>query len=324
MSQIIDLSIIIVSFNTKDTTRKCLSYVRQFAPDVPYEVLVVDNASTDGSADMVEKEFPWAGLIRLSKNKGFAGGNNEGIRKASGRYVLLLNSDAFIEEGVLNSTLKFMEQNPTIGVLGCTLTNEDGSLQASARMLPSLMNKFFVITGLTSRYPKSRIFGRVDFSWWDHSCPRRVGWVVGAYFLIRREVIDDIGMLDERYFLYSEEIDFCHGAQKSGWDVVFYPYARVVHLGGQSVSQSGTQVSKQGKQLIIHRIRSEFRYYRKWHGLLWVILSAGIEISWRGIVLLKNLPSRSRKAQCKRQESCMISRLILATLIDDRFGKGGD
>ncbi len=320
----VDLSVIIVSFNTRETTRECLSYIVRYSPDASFEVIVVDNASADGSADMVEHDFPWVRLIRLKKNKGFAGGNNEGIRKASGRYILLLNSDAFIGEGVFNSTLDFMKKNPSIGVLGCSLTNADGSPQASARMLPSLLNKFLVITGLTSRFPKSRFFGRVDFSWWDHSYPRRVGWVVGAYFLIRREVVEGVGLLDERYFLYSEEIDFCKSAQKSGWDVVYYPYARVVHLGGQSAACTGSQVSAHGRQLTAQRIKSEFRYYRKWHGVAGVTASALVELAWRIAVLIKNLPFRSRKAQLKRSESLKVSRLIVETLLTDSFGKGAN
>lgn len=324
MTTPVDLSIIIVSFNTRETTRDCISYIVKYAPDAAFEVIVVDNASTDGSADMVEQEFPWVKLIRVQKNKGFAGGNNEGIRKASGRYILLLNSDAFIGEGVLCSTLDFMEKNPSTGVLGCSLTNPDGSPQASARMLPGLLNKFLVISGLTSRFPKSRFFGRVDFSWWDHSCPLKVGWVVGAYFLIRRKVVEDVGMLDERYFLYSEEIDFCRSAQKTGWDVVFYPHARVVHLGGQSAAGSGAQVSPHGRQLIAQRVKSEFRYYRKWHGAVWVTASALMELSWRMMIMLKHLPSHSPKALLKKRESLMVSRIIIDTLIADRFGKGID
>jgi GT2 family glycosyltransferase len=320
----VDLSIIILSFNTLDITRKCLSCIEQFRPDVHHEVLVVDNASRDRSAEMVEREFPWVTLIRLQKNKGFAGGNNEGICRASGRYILLLNSDAFIAQGVIDSTLAYMQDHPSAGVLGCLLTNPDGSRQPSARMLPGHMNKFFVMTGLTARFHRSRLFGRVDYSWWDHSHPRPVGWVVGAYFLIRREVLDGIGMLDERYFLYFEEIDFCRAAAKAGWDVIFYPHARVVHLGGQSAIQSEKRVSSTGRQSLAERIRSEFRYYRKWNGITSVLLSALLETAWKTLVFVKNLASRSRDAARKRQEACLTVKMIISILFRDRFGKGAD
>lgn len=318
----LDLSIVVVSFNTRETTRTCLKKIQECDPALSWEVIVVDNASDDGSARMVEQEFPRARLIRLPANRGFAGGNNAGIREASGRYVLLLNSDAFIGPGVLESTIAFMDDHPEAGILGCRLTNPDGSMQASARMHPSPLNKLLVMTGLTARRPSSRFFGRVDFSWWDHAHPLEVGWVVGAYFLIRREVFDDTGPLDERYFLYFEEIDFCRAAQKAGWSVVFYPHAQVVHLGGQSAAQSGGRISAQGRQMVTQRIRSELRYYRKWHGLSWVILSALTEIVWRLLVFARNIQSRSESAVAKRREALSGACIMASILVRDRFGKG--
>lgn len=318
----VDLSIIIVSYNTRSTTRKCLEVLECHRPTRSFEVILVDNASTDGSADMVERDFPWVRLVRLSSNKGFAGGNNEGIRRSAGRYVLLLNSDAFVGESVIDSSIEYMEKNPSIGVLGCTLTGEDGSMQASARMLPCITNKVLSLTGLAKRFPRSRIFGRVDYTWWDHSHPLKVGWVVGAYFLIRREVLERVGMLDERYFLYFEEVDFCRAVATAGWDVVYYPHARVVHLGGQSIVTSGKNVSSSGRQLIEHRIKSELRYYRKWDGIATVVLAALVEIVWNAVVFLKNLPGRSDKARIKRDASLTVIRLVSTILVRDRLGKG--
>ena len=209
----IDVSIVIVSFNTKEVTRQCLEHVQKHAAAVRHEVLVVDNASGDGSADMVAAEFPRVHLIRSNENKGFAGGNNPAMKIARGRYILLLNSDAFLAEGVLEKTIQYMDDHPNIGVLGCKLTDPDGTLQPSARMLPGPLNKILHITGLAARFSKSKFFGRVDYTWWDHSEPRTVGWVVGAYFLIRRETMENIGVLDDRYFLYFEEIDYCLSAR---------------------------------------------------------------------------------------------------------------
>jgi len=317
-----DLSIIIVSYNTRDMTRRCLENVYTHTGGISCEVIVVDNASSDGSADMVREDFPDAKLVRLEKNMGFASGNNHGIKKASGRYILLLNSDAFLSEGVTESTIGYMDKNPRTGILGCRLLNPDGTPQPSARMQPTPLNKFLVMTGLSSRFPGSRIFGRVDLSWWDHSHPRRVGWVVGAYFLIRADVIADIGLLDERYFLYFEEIDYCRAAQKSGWDVVFYPYAGVVHIGGQSAQNTDKEMSSKGRQLLNYRIESEFRYYRKWYGPIHVMLSAGIELLWKTAVFIKNSLIRSQDAQNKRSEALITIKTILSALATDGFGKG--
>jgi GT2 family glycosyltransferase len=315
-----DVSIVIVSYNTAAFTRQCLETVRECAGAVRCEVIVVDNASSDDSADMIGRDFPWVRLIRLPKNRGFAGGNNPGIRAATGRYVLLLNSDAFIAPGVLENTVSYMDDNPGIGVLGCRLTNPDGTLQPSARMLPGLLNKILHTSGLASRFPRSRFFGRVDFSWWDHAAPRSVGWVVGAFFMIRRQVIEEIGSLDERYFLYFEEIDFCRTARRAGWDVVFYPGASVVHLGGQSSAGTSQRRSSSGRQLTSIRITSELRYYRKWSGSLAAALIAGMEISWNAVVWLRNLFRRSDLGALRRHESAQMMGLLVSVLWKERLG----
>jgi len=317
-----DVSIIVVSFNTCDVTRRCLQHVQEYATEVRHEVYVVDNASTDGSADMVARDFPWVHLIRMSENKGFAAGNNVAIKKASGRYLLLLNSDAFLNQGVLADTIHYMDRNPATGVLGCKLTCPDGSMQASARMLPSALNKILHVTGLAARFPKSPFFGRVDYTWWNHSEPRSVGWVVGAYFLIRASMTKEVGFIDERYFLYFEEIDYCLAVRKAGWDVVFYPYAEVVHLGGQSAVATDQPVSGRGRQLNPTRVKSEYRYWRKFHGWSRVLTVAAIEFFWDLIVLLKNGFANSAKAQHKRKEAMAGMKLIFSTLWNDRLGKG--
>jgi hypothetical protein len=320
--KIIDLSIVIVSFNTRDVTRQCLEHVQKHAAEVRQEVFVVDNASTDGSADMVQAEFPWVQLIRLDKNRGFAGGNNPAMGKATGRYVLLLNSDAFLAEGVLQKTIQYMDDHPQTGVLGCKLTDPDGTMQPSARMQPGPMNKILHITGLAARFSKSKFFGRVDYTWWDHSQPKSVGWVVGAYFLIRRATMEAIGVLDERYFLYFEEIDYCLSARRAGWLVVFYPHASVIHLGGQSSVKTGERVSAKGRQMIGIRITSEYRFYRKLYGWLNVLLTAGIELAWNAAVYLRNGFSTSSSAGQKREEAKTVMQLILKTLWTDRWGRG--
>ena len=321
-NEIIDVSIVIVSFNTRDVTRQCLEHVRKHAAAVKHEVLVVDNASVDGSADMVAAEFPEARLIRSDENRGFAGGNNPAMKIARGRYILLLNSDAFLSEGALEKTLQYMDDHPDTGVLGCKLTDPDGTMQASARMLPGPLNKILHITGLAARFPGSKFFGRVDYTWWDHSEPRTVGWVVGAYFLIRRETMENIGVLDERYFLYFEEIDYCLTARRAGWEVVFYPHAEIVHIGGQSTIKVPGKISAKGRQMISIRLTSEFRYYRKMYGWLRLLSIVIIESGWNATVFVKNYLSRSSKAAYKLDEARMMIQLIRRILREDRRGKG--
>jgi GT2 family glycosyltransferase len=319
-----EISIVVVSYNTKEMTRKCLETINKYGKNVSYEIIVVDNASYDGSANMIACDFPEVRLIRLNTNKGFSGGNNEGIKKASGKYILLLNSDAFIEEGSLEKAVCYMKENPTVGIMGCKLTNPDGSLQPSARMLPSILNKALHISGLAFRFQKSKFFGRVDFSWWDHSSPREVGWVVGAFYMIRKETLQSIGLLDERYFLYFEEIDYCRAASKAGWKVVMNPDIRVVHLGGQSSNGTNQMISAKGKQLIKIRLISEFRYWRKYHGLFHVGLTSGMEFFWNLLVLFKNCFAISNHAKAKVQESKVMLSLIPKVLQEDHFGKCGE
>jgi GT2 family glycosyltransferase len=321
-NEIIDVSIVIVSFNTRDVTRQCLDHVRMHAAAVRHEVLVVDNASDDGSADMVAAEFPEAHLIRSDENRGFAGGNNPAMKIARGRYILLLNSDAFLAGGALEKTLQYLDDYPNIGVLGCKLTDPDGTMQPSARMLPGPLNKILHITGLAARFPGSKFFGRVDYTWWDHSEPRAVGWVVGAYFLIRRETMENIGGLDERYFLYFEEIDYCLTARRAGWEVVFYPHAEIVHIGGQSTVKVPGKISAKGRQMISIRLTSEFRYYRKMYGWLRLLSIVIIESGWNATVFVKNFFSRSGQAADKMDEARTMIQLIRRTLREDRWGSG--
>ena len=321
-NQIIDVSIVIVSFNTRDVTRQCLEDVRKHAGAVRHEVLVVDNASADRSADMVAAEFPEVHLIRSDDNRGFAGGNNPAMKIARGRYILLLNSDAFLSGGALEKTLQYLDDHPSIGVLGCKLTYPDGTMQASARMLPGPLNKILHITGLAARFPGSKFFGRVDYTWWDHSEPRTVGWVVGAYFLIRRETMEDIGVLDEQYFLYFEEIDYCLTARRAGWEVVFYPHAEIVHIGGQSTVKVPGKISSKGRQMISVRLTSEFRYYRKMYGWLRLLSIVAIEAGWNATVFVKNFLSRSGEAADKMDEARTMIHLIRRTLREDRWGSG--
>ncbi len=316
-----DLSIVIVSYNTKETTRKCLEYVEKYSHGLDIEVIVVDNASTDDSCDMIANDFPHIRLITLSENRGFAGGNIPGMKISKGRYILLLNSDAFINRDTIEKAVKYMDEHSKTGILGCRLTNPDGSLQPSARMLPGPLNKILTRTGLAAHFPKSPFFGRVDFTWWDHSTPRKVGWVVGAFFLIRRETMEEIGYLDDRYFLYFEEVDYCLRAKRSGWDVTFYPDAQAIHLGGQSSKDNRGDIFR-GMQINPIRIKSEFRYYRKNYNTLYVLMSACIEFFWCLVVYLKNIFNSSEKGAFKRIESISTMKLIVTTLISDRFSKG--
>ena len=315
------LSIIVVSYNTKDILKECLSRIEIYSKDINKEVFVVDNNSSDGSTEMVSSEFPNFELISNNKNLGFAAGNNVALKIASGRYVLLLNSDAFLMDDTLQKTINYMDSNEKAGILGIKLISEDGSLQPSARNLPNPLSKFLVMSGVSDKFPSSRFFGSPDYKWWNHEEIKQVGWVPGAFFLIRREVIDDIGLLDERYFMYFEEIDYCLQAALKGWETIFYPFAKVIHIGGQSSSKSKQKITQSGKQLINFRVKSEFRYYRKNYGFLRLFLSAFVEIAMKSTVLVKNILSDDNESIIKKEEARLILKTIIKTLYTDRLGQ---
>ena len=208
-------------------------------------------------------------MIANTVNVGFARANNQAIPRVRGRYVLLLNTDAFVSADTLPKTVKFMDAHPSCGVLGVKLVGEDRSLQPSCRYFPTPWNVFLASTSLQRLFPRTRL---VDDMNWDHASVRECDWVPGCYYLVRRQVIDDVGLFDPRYFLYCEEVDHCRAVREAGWKVVYYPFTQVVHIGGQSAATSAAlhPVSRQISSL---QIESELLYFRKHHGLTGVLVS---------------------------------------------------
>ncbi len=229
-----DISIIIVNWNTRDILGDCLGSVYSDAPRPDCETIVVDNASGDGSAEMVEREFPQVRLIRNGENRGFAAANNQGIAVARGRYILLLNSDTLLIEDVLRKAVEFGDSHPKAAVAGCRVLNPDGTLQRTCFMFPSVLNMLLAATYLYKLMPRSRFFGRERMTWWDRNDERQVDVVTGCFMLVRREAIEQVGAMDERFFMYAEETDWCYRFKQAGWQVWFTPCGRIVHLGGQS------------------------------------------------------------------------------------------
>lgn len=235
----LDLSIVIVSWNTKDILRDCLLSVYEQTKDISFEVIVVDNDSQDDSADMVAEEFPQTVLIRHPENAGFAAGNNIGFKVTKGRYVLLLNSDTIVLDNALKKTLTYADTKPDYGVISCKVLNDDKSLQPNCFMYPSLLNSLFFVTGLYKLFPRSRLFGRQHMTWWDYNNAREVQVIKGCFMLVRKEALDQVGPMDERFFMYSEEVDWCYRFSHKNWKLGFYPDAEIIHLGGISAAKLG-------------------------------------------------------------------------------------
>jgi len=293
-----DLSVVIVSFNTRDLLRECVTELERQAVDISHETIVVDNASRDSSADMIAAEFPSVQLIRNQLNLGFAAANNIAFRRARGRYFVLLNSDAFIRPGALQRAISHMDETPRAGVGGGRLVGRDDSWQPSARMFPSLLNEFLMMSGLASRFPRSRFLGRADRTWADPAEAAAVDWVPGAFSIIRREVLERIGYFDERFFLYYEEIDLCRRVKAAGYEVWYWPDIVAVHLGGESSKTlNELELSASGSQLSQWRMRSGLLFYRKHHGLLGAWAAMQLELLWNHLRVQRNSYSRSSKAR---------------------------
>ena len=249
------LSVVIVSWNTRELLRGCLESLLASTHLAEIEVFVVDNASTDASQEMVRGAFPQVHLLENSTNLGFARANNQAIRQCSGRYILLLNSDTLVRPGALDALVEFMDSHPSAGGCGARLLNPDGSLQASCSPAPTLWGEFKRMF----HFPGVRSDGYYQMDDWDQSTPRQVDVLLGACLLLRRQVLDQVGMLDENYFIYSEEVDLCYRCRATGWELFWVPTGEVVHYGGQSTRQVS-------EVMFIRLYEAKLIYFRKNHG----------------------------------------------------------
>lgn len=251
----IDLSIIIVSFNTRDILKQCLQSVYEQARQVDFEVIVIDNNSADASVEMIKRGFPGVILIANSANRGFAAANNQGMKQARGRYILLLNSDTMVLHNAVDKMFEFAESNSAAAVFGCKVLNPNRTLQSTCFMFPSLLNMLLSSTYLYKLFPHNRFFGREAMSWWDRNDVRQVDVVTGCFMLVRRKAIEQVGLMDERFFMYAEEADWCYRFNKAGWEVLFTPQAEIVHFGGQSTKNMANDMTLQLRAGILQFIQ---------------------------------------------------------------------
>jgi GT2 family glycosyltransferase len=316
-----DVSIVIVSFNTRNVLRECLQSIERESAGLSVETWVVDNHSSDGSPEMIEQEFPHVHLVRSATNLGFGGANNVALEKARGRYIVLLNSDAFFCPDSLRLAVKHMDEHPLAGLGGAQLVGRDQSWQPSGRMFPTVLNDAFVYFGLASRYPSSRIFGRLDRTWADQSAAAEVDWVVGAFSIIRAEALAKVGLFDTAFFLYSEEVDLCRRIKAAGYQIWYWPDIVVIHIGGESSRQVKTlEMSSTGAQLIRWRMRSTLLYYRKHHGsAAW--WSKALELMLYKLIVWRNSFSSDPRRKARVQEHRNLAILMRQAWQDTTGGR---
>lgn len=253
-----DLSVVIVNWNTKGLLRKCLKSVYAQAATMTFEVFVVDNGSADGSADMVETEFPEARLVRNIENVGFAKANNQAIKLTKGRYILLLNTDTVLLDGSLQTMVRSMDQHPDAGAAGCKLVNEQGALEYSCRSFPRPKVAFFLNHPWASAPLGDRWFRDYLLLDWDHKTVRSVDFVTGACLIVRRECIQEVGLLDEDFFMMVEDVDWCYRIRKEGWEIYYVPSAQVIHIKGASYAHDADD-----RRMRLEAHRSMIRFFEK-------------------------------------------------------------
>jgi hypothetical protein len=258
----IDISVVILSWNDQAYLEECLQSLMNCAKSRAVEIIVVDNASTDGTPDMVAARFPTVKLIRNRENLGFPKGNNAGIRASRGKYIFLLNSDVKVLDGCMDALADHLDAHPDIGMIGPKILNRDMTHQSSCRRFPTLWNNFCMMNGLAGAWKDSRFFSGEHMFYFKGDRLMDVDVLVGCFWAVRRPALEKFGLLDEGFFIFAEDVDWCKRCWKAGWRVVFFPGASAIHYrGGSSAKQDPVRMA-------VIQQRSILRYWKKHHGLL--------------------------------------------------------
>lgn len=280
-----DISVIVVNWNGGDLFRECLASLLGKGSGLAIEVIVVDNASTDGSAEMVEREYPGFRLIRNDRNLGFATANNLAIKQSSGKYVALVNSDVKVLPGCFEELCAYLDGNPEVGCVGPRVLNPDLTLQDSCRRFPGLWNTICSATGLATAFPRCKAFSGEHMVYFAHDRVSRVDGLVGCFWMVRRAALDDVGLLDEAFFMYAEDVDWCRRSWRAGWPVVFVPSASAIHY--RAGSSGGDPV-----RWAVAQQDSVRRYWKKHHGTGGVLAITALLFARHSIRLAYRILSR--------------------------------
>lgn len=303
----VDVSVVVISYRTPELLCRCFEAIQQ-SEGITYEIVAVDNASHDGTVPLVKQRFPGVQLLESDRNLGFGAAHNVAFRHCRGKYIVLVNSDAFVKPDTLRRAVDLMKANPTIGIGGVKLIGFDGRLQHGARQFPSLLNMFLTITGLAARWPDSQFFGKADRTWADPDEPAAVDWVPGAFMIIPRELLEQVGYFNEKYFLYYEEIELCRRVKQAGYGIQYWPELTVVHKGGESArTVQAEDFSASAQQLSLWRMRSELIYFREQGGYLAAKSVLYLETLWQR---LRHLVNRLRKGQAAEMKVIEASALV--------------
>jgi GT2 family glycosyltransferase len=291
----VDVSIVIVNYNARAFLRECVrSILHAVSKEITYEIIIVDNASTDDSAEMVKKEFhEKVHLIPSDENLGFSKGNNLGLRSSHGRYVLFLNPDTVMKERTLEELVNFMDHHEKAGAATCFVRLEDGSLDDGAhRGFPTPWNSLCYFSGIAKVFPKSKFFNGYNLGWRDMDKVHEIDALVGAFMLTRREAGDDVGWWDENYFFYGEDLDFCYNLRQKNWKIYFIPEVEILHHKGVSagIKKHSENIATADKETKIRSTNERFKamkifykkhYMKKYPRLITQLVFFGIDVKLR-------------------------------------------
>jgi len=301
----VTVSVIIVSWNARDYLRKCLASLSSNVCQFPMEIIVVDNASSDGSPDYVESEYPNVRLIRNAENMGFAKANNIGVSISSGDYLCFVNSDVEVLPDCITRLVNYCEEQPEAGMVGPLIIGGDGQLQRSCRGFPSVWNMFCRALALDRIFRNCKLFTGYSLGYWPQNSLRSVDILTGCFWLVRRQAMEQVGLLDESFFIYGEDMDWCKRFWIKGWQVVFVPSAKAIHYGGASSSNAPVR-------FYIERQKADLQYWKKHHSgpavacyLMISYLHMFLRLTGYSFVLLFNPAGIIEQHKVKRSWACL-------------------
>jgi len=305
-----DVSVAIVSYNVAELVCEAIASVKRETA-CHFEIIVVDNGSSDDTVPRIRSLHPDVTIIENGRNAGFAAANNQAFRTAAGRFLFMLNPDTIVLDGAIDRLVRFMDTSADIGACGPKVLNPDRSLQHSCHHFPSLTLRMFEYLQLRRLFPWNRFFGREHMTYWDYDEIKDVDWVTGCALMIRREVLEQVGLLDENYFMYAEESDLCFQLREAGWRTTFYPAASIVHHGGQSVLRQKDKKATE-KTITSYLFSTRYYFFQKNYGNVSCLVLKTLDFLYYIVIYAKNILRGDDSARrIKTEQARIVLSLIL-------------
>lgn len=303
-----EVSIVTVSWNVKELILECIQSVYEKTQNYSFEIIIVDNDSKDGTPEAIEKKYPEVKLLKNKNNSGITVANNQGIKASKGQYICLLNPDTHLINNAIDLLVKYLEENTSVSAVGPQSINFGNVIEESCRKgSMSIWTEFLDMTTLTARFPKNRIISRHRLGYWDHMSIRSVDHIATECFIVRKNLLNQIGVMDEQFFMYGDDTDFCRRIKNSGGEIIYFPHAKIFHHKGSS--------SKQNSEIPIVVKESYYKYFSKHHGVFYAlcyrftvgIIGLLLLIYWNTIFFIAN---KEKKVVIRKQIIPSLKRVI--------------